>query len=198
MNIDNVLIHWRYFLSLERDVEELKNYIEISNENYKTYSIELFKVLLLACSEIDSVLRVLCKEVDPDTDYYDETTYSGRIDLYKTTVTKHFPRVHETEVLVPGLNDPIKPWEEWQHINSPAWWKDYNKAKHYRHSSYKSANLKNMLMAMSALMIVILYLYRHVKNEARANPSPLPRFFDCKYISPTLISSPDNELPDFE
>lgn len=198
MGIDEVLVHWRYFLSLERDVELLKNYIEISEGNYETYSMELFKILQLACSEVDSVLRVLCKVVDPTTDYHDEATFSGKINLYKATVMAHFPRIYEAEVLIAGLNNPLKPWTEWQNINSPEWWKGYNKAKHYRHSSYKSANLKNMLMAMSALMVAILYLYRHVKNEARSNPSPLPKFFGSKYTSPTLICSPNSELPDFE
>lgn len=198
MDIDEVLFHWRYFLSLERDVELLKNYIEISDGNYGTYSMELFKVLQLACSEVDSVLRVLCKVVDPATDYQDEATFSGKISLYKTTIMEHFPKIHDAEVSIPGLNGSLKPWEEWQNVNSPEWWKGYNKAKHYRHSSYESANLKNMLMAMSALMVAILYLYRHVKNEEGANPSPLPKFFNSKYTSPNLICSPDSELPDFE
>lgn len=183
---------------MERDVEILKNFIEISDKNYSAYSMELFKILQLACSEIDSVLRVLCKEIDPATDYHDETTYSGNISLYKATVLNRFPIIHETEVLVPGLPAPLKPWEEWQNVNSPTWWVNYNKAKHYRHSSYESANLKNMLMAMSALMVVVLYLYRLVENEKKANPSPLSKFFDSKYASPRLLCDPEKELPDFE
>ena len=198
MDVEEALVHWRYFLSLERDVEILKNYIEISDGNFNAYSMELHKILQLACSEIDSVLRVLCKKIDPNTDYHDEAIYSGKISQYKTTIIGRFPRIYESKILVPGLSDPLQPWSDWQTVNSPEWWVGYNKAKHYRHSSYISANLKNMLMAMSALMVSILYLFRLIANKPRANPSPQPMFFDSNYTSPNFLCLPDKELPDFE
>ncbi|NEX23748.1 hypothetical protein G3480_26360 [Thiorhodococcus mannitoliphagus] len=197
MNIEEIQFHWRYFLSLERDVEILKNYIEICDQNYSIHSMELFKILQLACAEIDSALRVLCKEIDPATNYHDETIFSGRISDYKVTVYSRFPNIHKAEILVPGFPAPLKPWDEWQTVNSPDWWVGYNRAKHYRHSCYCSANLKNMLMAMSALMVVILYLYRLVANSTKANPSPAPKFFYSEYTSLNLVCAPNNELPDF-
>jgi hypothetical protein len=198
MDAENVLIHWRYFLSLERDVDNMKNYIEVSDANFGAYSMELLKLLQLACSEIDCVLRVLCKEIDPNTDYHDESVYSGNISLYKTTVYNYFPKIHEAKIHINGLSVPLKPWDEWQSNNSPEWWASYNKVKHYRHSNYESANLKNMLMAMSALMVAILYLYRLVKNEPKSHPSPRSVFFDSEYVGPILVCAPNRELPDFE
>jgi hypothetical protein len=197
MEVKDNLVHWRYFLSLERDVAVLRNYIEITDRNFDTYSIEIFKILQLACSEVDSVLRVICNKIDPTTDYHDATTFTGNISLYKKTVLRRFPNIHKTEILIPGLPHPIKPWGEWGNSKSPDWWNEYNKAKHYRHSSFSYANLRNMLMAMAALMVSILYLYRISENKAKANPFPLPQFFGSKYTSPLFACAPDSELPDF-
>lgn len=74
-----VLNHWRYFLSLEKDVIKLKDYIEIHSNNFDTYSFEISKILQLSCSEIDSVCRTLCKTIDESTDYFDQSIYSGNI-----------------------------------------------------------------------------------------------------------------------
>jgi hypothetical protein len=114
MTVEEILFHWRYFLSLERDVDSLKNYVEISDQNYNAHSMELFKILQLACSEIDSVLRVLCKEIDPNTNYHDGAIFIGNISQYRTTVINKFPKIHEAEILVPGLSNPLKPWDEWR------------------------------------------------------------------------------------
>ncbi len=152
MDVEEALVHSRYFLSLEHDVETLKNYIELSR----------------------------------------------KISPHKKNIMGRFSKIYESKILVPGLSDPLQPWSEWQTVNSPEWWVGYNKAKHYRHSSYISANLKNMLMAMSALMVSILYLFRLIANKPWANPWPLPKFFDSKYTSPNMICRADRELPDFE
>ncbi len=36
----NQLLHWNYFIALEKDAEITSRYVEICTENEKTYSIE--------------------------------------------------------------------------------------------------------------------------------------------------------------
>ena len=197
MDKAEVLNHWKYFLTLEKDLSNLKNYIEIHEDNYETYSFELSKLLQLSCSEIDSVCRLLCNTIDTSNDYFDEVIYSGNIANYKDTILKSYPLLTKSEVHIPDLSTKILPWADWDSKNSPNWWAGYNKVKHYRHSCFKEANLKNTLFSMSALMIIILYLYRIVESTSRATPYPSPVYFDSDYFSKNLVTAPDEELPDF-
>jgi len=193
-----VLNHWKYFISLEKDITKLKNYIEIHQDNFEVYSFELSKLLQLSCSEIDSVCRLLCKIIDTDNDYFDESIFSGNIAQYKHAILGRYPNFTKAKIFVPDLEAILTPWQDWKNEDSPGWWKSYNKVKHYRHSNFKEASLKNVLYSMSALMTLNLYLYRSVMSTPYANPSPSTNFFDSDYCSPHLITRAEKELPDFE
>ena len=55
---------WNYFLMLESDLDNTSRYIEPQGQE-NVYSFEFAKLLVLACTEIESVLKVMCKEIDP-------------------------------------------------------------------------------------------------------------------------------------
>ncbi|TCT20268.1 hypothetical protein [Thiobaca trueperi] len=192
------LNHWRFFISLEKDLMTVKDYIEIAQDNYNSYSFELSKILQLSCAEIDCICRLLCKEIDPSTDYQDQAVFSGNIAQYRKTVLTNLPKLPEAEVHIttPGIN-AFRPWADWQSLDSPTWWKSYNNVKHYRHVCFKEANLKNVLEAMAALMIIASYLYRTVVAQPYANPMPPPKLFTSEYTSPFLLARANSELPDF-
>jgi len=59
------LLHWNYFLALESDLDRVSRYVEFTTYNYTTYSLEMAHLLLAAGSEIDVVLKSLCKKVNP-------------------------------------------------------------------------------------------------------------------------------------
>jgi hypothetical protein len=198
MNSTEVLNHWKMFVSLENDLIKLKNFIEIHVDNYNAYSFELSKILQLCCSEIDCVARLLCAVIDPSTNYSDDTNRRGNIADYKTVILSKFPKFILAEIYISGISDAFTPWAGWNNGNSPDWWEDYNKVKHYRHSSFSKANLKNALNSLSALMIIVLYLYREVSGELYANPSPAPQLLHSEYTSPSMCLRADKELPDYE
>jgi hypothetical protein len=198
MDSTEVLNHWRMFISLEKDLIKLKDFVEIHVDNYNTYSFELSKILQLCCSEIDCVARLLCVVIDPSTTYSDDTIRSGNIAKYKTVILSRFPKFILAENYISGINEAFKPWADWSNKNSPDWWGDYNKVKHYRHNSFTKANLKNTLNSLSALMIITQYLYREVSGEAYANPSPSPQLIDSEYKCPSLYARANKELPDYE
>jgi len=56
-------IHWRQFLALEEELMQVARYIEFSEDNFNTYSIELASLLLGAGSEIDVVAKQICKKL---------------------------------------------------------------------------------------------------------------------------------------
>jgi len=198
MDETEVLNHWKYFLSLEKDLVNLKNFVEIHQDNYATYSFELSKVLQLSCSEIDSICRLLCKVIDPQNDFPNEDTRSGNIAEYKRIILEKYPKFTQSEILIPDLGEKILPWDEWSSKNSPSWWEEYNKVKHYRHSCFKYANLKNTLYSMSSLMVVILYLHRAVVSGSYGCPFGISTtYFESDYFGSVRTVSPSKNLPDF-
>lgn len=198
MDKNRILHHWSYFLNLEKDFITLTRYIEVDILNFKTYSFELSKILQLSCSEIDTVCRQLCNEIDPLNDYFDDTTKSGNIALYKKVIFKKFPMLPNSIINIPKLQIDIYPWLDWKTIDSPNWWTNYNKVKHYRHSCFDKANLESVIYSLSALMVLILYLFRYSENKPFSNPNIHSEYFSCDYCSPLLKARSEKELPDFE
>ncbi|MGB5254248.1 MAG: hypothetical protein WBN68_16170, partial [Sedimenticolaceae bacterium] len=60
------LNHWRYFLSLEREFTETLRFVEFTPEQQSVYSFEFARLLILICSELDVVFKVICDSSCPD------------------------------------------------------------------------------------------------------------------------------------
>jgi len=187
--------HWRFFLSLEKDFIALQDFIEIDPDNFEVFSLELSKLLQMSCAELDSVLRVLCEEVSDECDFANHESRNGKIGEYKKVLFARFPEIEKSEVYLPHLNHSISPWVGWTNKKPPSWWRSYNMVKHYRHSNFKEATLKNVISSLAALMLANLYLYRIVLDKPYANPSPQTLYFSCEYLSPLLSCRAEKELP---
>lgn len=145
--------HWRYFLALENDLESCTRFIEPTPDNFGCYSIELARLLLGACSEIDVVAKVLCSK---DCG----TSAADNIEDYRLAITKKFPRLYTFVAEVPRHSLNLMPWSSWGDGVNPQWWQDHNKVKHTRHQNFKLANLKACFDAIAGLFALNLYLYR--------------------------------------
>jgi len=91
--------HWQYFLSIECEIINISKYIEICSKNYKTFSIELVKLFLTICSEIDVVAKLLCKNVDLKMYNHLTGKKNANISIYRTIICKHFPKLYN---VLPG------------------------------------------------------------------------------------------------
>ena len=60
------LIHWSYFLALEEDIQRLSRFVEFNSNNFATFSLEMSHILLASSSEVDVVLKMLCKAFAPN------------------------------------------------------------------------------------------------------------------------------------
>ncbi len=162
------LIHWNYFLALEEDLERLSRFVDFAS-NDETYSIEIARLFLSACAEVDVILKQLSASLNSDS-------IASNINLYHLEVTRNIPDFIEFEVLIPRFGLTLHPWEDWKENNSPFWWQHHNKVKHHRHDHFEKANLKNCLNAMGALYVSVLYLY---KQQAQAGELfQYPRLFN--------------------
>jgi len=183
--------HWYYYKSILGDLDSLSRYIEISKDNYSTYSIELTRLLLSIGSEIDVVAKLLCRAADPEAP-------AGNIMDYRKSITSKFPHLPKTEVFIPQYSISLTPWKDWFEEKTPEWWSCYNNVKHERSNYFGEANLENVLLASAGLCILVSYLY----NDSISRLSgiiPLFMFLHPKYKSGCkVLTKSDYILPDFE
>ena len=159
-------IHWNYFLALESDMLTLSRYIEPAAENYTTYSIELARLLISAASEVDAVLKMICKQLNP-------TSKARSIDRYREEIRPSIPIIETVTVSIPRYGLDFTPWINWQSDKSPNWWKAYTNVKHARDSRFQDASLQNALNALGALLVVLLVYHRRNDENARLEPTPI-------------------------
>lgn len=132
-------------------MDKLSRYIEFSENNFSTYSIEILRLYLTICSEIDVVLKELCKEISSERS-------PENIKDYRKVISEELKEFNEKEAVCYKFGLRFVPWLSWNENISPEWWKDHNKVKHQRNDFYEKANLKNVLESLSALYLANLYL----------------------------------------
>jgi hypothetical protein len=157
------LIHWSYFLALEEDVQRLSRFVEFNPNNFAAFSLEMAHLLLASCSEVDVVLKMLCKPFAPDA--------QNEAD-YRSSIPKQLPNFTIIRVEMKRYALILQPWQSWDNNQTPTWWTAYNKVKHERDSHYEKANLENVLQTMAGLLIGNLYLYRDLANAGKLCPWP--------------------------
>jgi hypothetical protein len=166
------LIHWNYFLALEADLDDLSRYIEFTESNFNTYSIELTHLLLASSSEVDVVMKSICKILDPTKD-------ASNINDYRTIVASLLPELVDEIVFIPRYGLELKPWSNWSASANPDWWKSYNDVKHNRDEHFKDANLQNTLNSVAALLVSVFYYYSCSRSKkGRIDPRDVNRFLE--------------------
>lgn len=153
IEVSGSLIHWNYFLALERDLEEAARFIEFSEANFQTYSIELAHLLLAASSETDVVMKALCSLIAPGQ-------RASNINQYKRIIKDHLPTFITEIVTIDRYGLRLNPWSNWQGRSNPDWWRSYNNVKHQRDDHYSEANLRNVVNSLGALLITVFYFYK--------------------------------------
>ena len=159
-------IHWNYFLAIESDFEKISRYIEFTEDNNDTFSIELARIIMSSTQEVDGIMKNLCKLIVPGCN-------PQNINDYKAIIKNHIPGFITEVVQIPRFGMDSQPWINWsddaQDIN-PFWWRANNKIKHDRTVNFKEANLKNAYNAVGALLITTLYYYKAEIDNKENNP----------------------------
>lgn len=168
---------WLHYLSLEKALKDISEYIAISKDNYEVYSFKNMQLYFAVCSEIDSIFKHIRRNI---SDYTDEGS-DKRLTIaeHKAMIEKYFNAIKETEVElnISGFNLQFQPFrtlfdchektkerkaaakkagKEYDINNYEGWWNDYNSVKHRRLESFHKANLNNLLNSFSALHILNL------------------------------------------
>ncbi|WP_440222061.1 hypothetical protein ACQQ2N_13320 [Dokdonella sp. MW10] len=144
--------HWNYFIALEEDLERASRYVELVEDNEKTYSLEFVHLLFAAAAEVETVMVLLCHLFDPKSE-------ASKFSHCVKPLREAFPEMWREKVVVPRFGLTLQPWDEWRKKNkTPFWWQSYNHVKHARHKSFAEATMKNAVNAMAALYLVTLEL----------------------------------------
>jgi len=181
--------YWHYFLSLEQDFIKTTDYVEVSGNNYDTYSIRYLQLILSICSEIDAVLKLLCYGVTPT-----HKVKNPNMDNYRKIVMNKYPNFYTLMIPINRFEIAIDPWREWKQDKNPEWWHAYNDLKHERDQYLYKANLKNSLYSLTGLFGALLYLYKFSISENQL--TPWSALFDYKGSPGNLLAESNLELPD--
>jgi len=178
-------LHWKYFLTVDQDLSLMSRYIEFSEDNFDVYSIELVRLFLSVCSEIDIVMKTLCES-------YCEESYNremkGRrnpnIDVYRSVINQRFDLFYSIDVEIPKCSISRTPWKKFSEEGNPSWWQAHNDVKHSRRTNYQKANLANVIDAGAGLLVAIVYLIAGEQNINIDNVT-MPNFFELPSIFET-------------
>lgn len=160
------LLHWNYYSALESDVVQLARFVELDQSNYNTHSIEIVRIYLAGCSEVDVIAKLLCNTVYP-------ASTARKIDEYRKMLRGPFPEIERTEVTVPRYGLTLLPWSDWEHDQTPRWWSDYQLVKHQRAEYFSRGNLENVLNSVAGLLILTILYYRQTAKELHLRPIPV-------------------------
>ena len=174
-------IYWAHYVSLEKEFLNTLKYVSLSNDNYSAYSETYSKLMLEIGSEIDVVLKIYCKLLQP--------TFNGNcITDYMTLISVSKAAFSTQEVSISTNEVKVQPWINWSRSDggiSPFWWTAYNKIKHNRTGTgtingvtkeyYKFGNQENTLLALAGLYQTLLHIYYELAiSEHKKVLIPLP------------------------
>lgn len=142
--------HWNYYLALEQDVLSIALYVELDQRNFKTFSVEIARLLMSATQELDVVLKQLCARHNDSA-----KSESG----YRAFLSTKYPAWLSLTIEMPAYGLSFKPFASWETSQTASWWTANNKVKHERHTHFDSASIENMLNAVAALFIANIYLH---------------------------------------
>ena len=179
--------HWEYYLVLEKDFLKTERYVNFDlgenhlydnkphdyNGNSETFSNEYIKQYQSICSEIDVILKGICKELGtPNASKMDKS--------YTPIILSQWPYIVTQKVKFKDFE--LQPFVNWKEnpYHSPDWWSPHNDVKHERIENYKKANLKNVVNALAALYILELYFVKYIgiRDNDRDVPNDISQLFE--------------------
>ena len=165
--------YWEYFLSIEADLEKCARYVDFSEQNYTTNSVEFARIIMTSAAEIDTVAKELCKLISSNSN-------ANNICGYAQNIISQHPEIVNIEISIANYGLSVKPWLDWSENNSPAWWKEYNDIKHNRTTHFEKANLLNAISAVAGLLSMLLYYYfeKNGSQQEQISSFDSPKFFD--------------------
>jgi len=140
----------RAFLILQKDLRELFDYVEPSDNNLGCYSYRIHSLLVRACVEVEAN----CKAILTENGYRKSDDW--KMNDYRKIEKTHLLSAYEVKVPTwTGSQSIRKPFVSWANGNGLPWYKAYNTTKHDRHSQFEQARLEHALDACCGLLALL-------------------------------------------
>ncbi len=173
---------WDYMRMIEREFVRTLDFVSLSDEHAKVHSNEYAKLLLLAGSEVDTLMSFVASHIA-------ERPISG-VKGCQTILCSHYKGFETVEISIPRIDRTIRPFSAWsKKRTSPDWWVAYNNVKHDRYRNFHDANQENCLQAIAALVVLNLYKFGDCLE-------PYTELFDPGYPQ-SISTSGSINLPGF-
>lgn len=159
-------MHWQYYLSIEKMLIKTNQYVTHSDKNKNTYSDEFASILLLSCSELDSLFKLLCMNhgIQSNGKYFN-------MEDYAKVIVKNFSNGFGLATGTYTINDDNIVTFPFQNIDASKpyanlnWWKDYQSIKHDRIKNVTKGSLFNSVNTVAAQFIILRQLIDFI-NES--------------------------------
>ncbi|MCF3944857.1 hypothetical protein [Oceanobacillus alkalisoli] len=156
MNRSVFEMHWQYYLSIEKMLLKTNQYVTHSNKNKDAYSDEFASIILISCSELDSLFKRLCYNygIQSEGKYFKMKDYARIIKKYIGNdygLATGISTINDDSIVIfPFENiDVTKPYANLK------WWKDYQAIKHDRIKNVTKGNLLNAVNSVAAQFIIL-------------------------------------------
>jgi hypothetical protein len=153
----------RAYLLLQKDLEELFDYVEPSEQNLCCYSYRIHELLLRACVEVEAN----CKAILVENGYQKPNVKGKQKDLDMTDYIKieQSHKLSEFQVRMPiwsGAGEWRTPFSAWNAAaGGLVWYQIYNASKHDRHTAFKKATFEHMLDAVCGCLAILSAQFQH-------------------------------------
>lgn len=150
----------RVYLNLENKLNKILDYVEPDERNLKTFSIELYTLLLRACTEVETNCKLILsangvseKKLKNIKDY-SMLEQSSRLSEYRVKY-QDWKEYNPDTQQVKYIEKEFRPFQCFAERNSPKWYSDYNQVKHDRERNLHLANLENCMNAVAAVLVLL-------------------------------------------
>lgn len=162
----------RALLLILRDLQNLFEFVEPSEEGRTAFSFRIHALLMRTCIEVEANFKAIL--------------YSNNFTKKKTNI-QDYRKIDVTHhlssflVVLPMWNgespvfQPFKAWHQYRGLeakNGEAqlnWYSTYNKSKHDRQQDFKEANLGVLIEAVAGLLVLVSSQFKDVTFDAGSN-----------------------------
>lgn len=168
---------------LLKKLEDILEYVELSDISLHTYSHKSRELLILACTEVENQFQRYMSELNIPAIGRNYST-SDYVKLFSPLHLSEF-KMHLKPYPVVGDIVPFGVWDANQPTRSLEWYDAYNKTKHNRDEHFDKATILNCIHAICAT--IVLFSVRHspyaINTETSITQSLFQQLFLIKMPS---------------
>lgn len=148
--------YWRYYRILEDKFRNTLSYVELSQNNFSTYSNEYAHLIQTTGAELDSFFKIYCGLAATD---------KKTIADYAVVVLSDWPDINNQIVRAENIAlQPFNGWDVARAKQSLSWWEAFDNLKHSRVANIKQASLENAINILAALYMLEMKFHKKLAD----------------------------------